>query len=233
MKTSGQDGASRSARRSAADDLPLLDRALAGDTQAFEELVRRNEQRVYRTTLAITASPEDAEEAMQDTFLKAFRSLATFERVSRFSTWLTRIAVNEALQRLRRRRPSVSLDDPGVAADTVLPQRLEPWHANPEKRYAAAELRAHVENAIQGLPPGYRVAFILRDVEELSTEEAAEALGLAIPAFKSRLLRARLMLREALAPRFEQPAFTARLRRAGRKLGRAFARFKPAAPREM
>jgi len=188
------------------DDLPIVDRVLAGDTQAFEELVRRHERRIYRTAFAITGNPEDAEDAMQDTFLKVYQHLGEFQRASRFTTWLTRIAVNEGLQRLRRRRKTESLDDPVMSEEDIMPRQVEDWRDNPEKAYATQEIRQFVEEAIRSLPPAYRVVFVLRDVEELSTEEAAEALGLTISALKSRLLRARLMVREALAARFGRPA---------------------------
>jgi RNA polymerase sigma-70 factor (ECF subfamily) len=214
-------------------DLPLLERILAGEDQAFEDLVRRHERRVYRITLAITGNREDAEEAMQDAFFNVYRHLKEFEGTSRFTTWLTRVAINEALQKLRRRRNTTSLDDPAISDDQLMPQRTDEWHANPEQRYAVQELRQLVEEAIRSLPPAYRVAFTLRDVENLSTEEAAEALGLSIAGLKSRILRARLMVREALAARFERPpslksrmlrarwavqqAVAARFRRAGNR----------------
>ncbi len=191
-------------RSAADDDLPLVDRILAGDAQAFEELVRRHKRRVYRVTIAITGNQEDAEEAMQETFLKAYQRLGDFQRASRFSTWLTRIAINEALQKRRQRRPTESLDEPVMTDEGVMPKQLEDWH-DPERIYAKEEIRKIVEQAIQSLPPIYREAFVLRDVEGLTTEEAAEVVGVAIPAFKSRLLRARLMMREALAARFQRP----------------------------
>ncbi len=184
------------------DDLPIVDRVLAGDTQAFEELVRRHERRVYRTTLAVTSNQEDAEDAMQDTFLKAYQHLGEFQRASRFSTWLTRIAVNEGLQRLRRRRNTESLDELVTSEEEIMPRQVEDWHDNPEELYAKQEIRQFVEEAICSLPPAYRVVFILRDVADLSTEEAAEVLGLTISALKSRVLRARLMMREAFVARF-------------------------------
>ena len=193
------------ARMAPDNDLPLVDRVLAGDAQAFEELVGRHQQRVYRVTMAITGNQEDAEEAMQDTFLKTYRHLGEFQRASKFSTWLTRIAVNEALQKRRRQRITESLDDPTLTDEGVMPKQLEDWRDNPEKIYSKQQIREIVERAIQSLPPIYREAFVLRDVEALTTEQAAEALGIAVPALKSRLLRARLMMREALAGYFQRP----------------------------
>ncbi len=197
------------------EDAPLVERTLEGDQQAYEQLVRKHEKRVFRTTIAILGELADAEEAMQETFLKAYQNLHTFRRDARFTTWLTRIAVNESLQILRRRRDTTSLDAPEAPPQDLRPRRVEEWYANPERRYAAAELKRMVEEAIRALPPAYRVVFLLRDVEELSTEETAEALGLSIPATKSRVLRARLMVREALAAHFEKPpTLRSRLRRA-------------------
>ena len=188
------------------DDLAIVDRVLAGDKEAFGELVRRHERRVYRTTLAVTSNPDDAEDAMQETFLKAFQHLAEFQRASRFSTWLTRIAVNEGLQRLRRRRITDSLDELIASEEEMKPRQVEDWHDNPERLYARQQIREFVEEALRSLPAAYRVAFVLRDIQGLDTEEAAAALGLTISALKSRLLRARLMMREALAGRFQKLA---------------------------
>jgi len=206
------------------EDIPLIDRALAGDTDAFEDLVRRHECRVYRTALALTGNPEDAEEALQDTFLNVFQHLGEFRRDSRFTTWLTRVAINAALQKIRRRRESVSLDDPAVPESLFMPQRFENWRENPEQLYAAEETRRIVEEAMLSLPPAYRVVFVLRDVAEMDTVEAAEVLGLTIAALKSRLLRARLMVREALAARFaERPGLKSQLLQAGMRIREAVA----------
>lgn len=215
--TDTQAEAKPSGRRIPGDeDILLVSRTLAGDTEAFEALVRRHQCRVYRTALALTGNAEDAEEALQDTFLNVFQHLGEFRRDSLFSTWLTRIAINAALQKIRRRRASVSLDDPETSESLFLPQRFENWRENPERLYAAEETRRLVEEAVAALPPAYRVVFVLRDIAEMDTVEAAEALGLTIAALKSRLLRARLMLREALAARFaERPGFKAHLVRAG------------------
>lgn len=186
------------------DDLLLVDRVLAGDQRAFETLVRMHERRVFRVTVAVLGNAEDAEEAMQDTFVKAFRHIGQFRRESRFTTWLTRIAVNEALQKRQARKNTVSLDEVGEAEVKVLPHRSQQWHEDPEKLYGKQEVRAMVEDAIRSLPPIYRETFVLRDVEGLRAEEAAEILGLTLPAIKSRLLRARLLMREALAARLEE-----------------------------
>jgi RNA polymerase sigma-70 factor (ECF subfamily) len=186
------------------DDLALIELVLAGDRRAFEPLVRKHERRVFRVALAVLGNVEDAEDAMQDTFVKAFRHLDQFRRESRFTTWLTRIAVNEALQKRQARKVSVSLDESSDVGSKSLPGRFEPWTSNPEKLYGKQEIRQLVEGAIQALPPIYRETLVLRDIEGMSAEEAAEALGVTVPALKSRLLRARLILRESLSTHFEE-----------------------------
>src|ERR1700756_2583406 len=186
-------------QNAAEEDLRLIERVLGGDRQAFEALVRSHERRVFRITLAVLGQVEDAEDAMQETFIKAYRHLDQFRHESRFTTWLTRIAVNEALQRRQARKESVSLDDSRGVEEQFVPRRFESWRADPEKLYGRQELRRVIETAIQSLPGIYREAFVLRDVEEMTAEEAAEAIGIRVPALKSRLLRARLMIRESLA----------------------------------
>jgi RNA polymerase sigma-70 factor (ECF subfamily) len=203
----------------ALEDRRLVERTLGGDTRAFELLVRRHESRVYRTTIAVTGEAADAEDAMQETFIKAYQHLREFRGDARFTTWLTRIAVNESLQILRRRRPMASLDDPELPLSAVRPRHIEKWGENPEKKYAAQQLREIIEEAIGSLEPPYRVVFVLRELVELSTEETAAALGLSVAAVKSRVLRARLMVREALARRFQQaPTLRARAGRAAAML---------------
>jgi RNA polymerase sigma-70 factor (ECF subfamily) len=186
------------------DDLILVDRVFVGDRRAFESLVRKHERRVFRVTLAVLGNIEDAEEAMQDTFVKTFRHLNQFRRESRFTTWLTRIAVNEAIQKRNARKNFVALAEAETAEEQFTPQRYEPWKSNPEQLYGKQEIHRIVEDAIQSLPEIYREAFVLRDIEEMSAEEAAQALGITVPALKSRLLRARLMMRETLAARLEE-----------------------------
>lgn len=187
------------------DDFVLVERVLTGDRRAFESLVRRHERRVFRVTLAVLGNIEDAEETMQDTFVKAFRHLDQFRKEARFTTWLTRIAVNEAIRKRSARKEFVALAEVGTAGGHFTPKRYESWRSNPEQLYGKQEIHRIVEDAIQSLPEIYREAFVLRDVEELSTEEAAELLGISLPALKSRLVRARLMMREALAEKLEEP----------------------------
>jgi RNA polymerase sigma-70 factor, ECF subfamily len=186
------------------EDLRLIERVLSGDRQAFGALVRSHERRVFRVTLAVLGQVEDAEDAMQDTFIKAYRHLNQFRRESRFTTWLTRIAVNEALQKRQARKEHVSLDESPASQNQEFPRRFEPWAADPEKLYTKQELRELVEKAICSLAAIYREALILCDVEGMSAKEAADVLEVNLPALKSRLLRARLMMREALCTSLEQ-----------------------------
>jgi RNA polymerase sigma-70 factor, ECF subfamily len=196
----------RPASSVASDDEHLLVAAAKrGETNAFEELVRRYEGRIFRLTQNITQNREDAEDAMQEAFLKAYAHLDGFQGDSRFYTWLVRIAANEALMRLRKRKPGqISLDEPVQGETDLMPRELEDWGPSPEQRYAQSELREILSAFIEKLEPEYRIVLVLREIEELSTEETAEALGISIPAVKSRLLRGRLKLREKLSRYFRQ-----------------------------
>lgn len=188
------------------EELTLVRAAKAGDMRAFEELVRRYDRNVFRIAQHITQNREDAEDVVQEAFLKAYGNLSQFQEQSKFYTWLVRIAVNEALMKLRRRRPErmVSLDQDIETEEDSMPREVADWSPNPEQQYSQAELREILGKTIQGLPAGFRTVFVLRDVEGLSTEETAEALGLSVPAVKSRLLRARLQLRERLNKYFKR-----------------------------
>jgi RNA polymerase sigma-70 factor (ECF subfamily) len=188
------------------EELALVQAAKRGDDSAFEELVRRYDRNVFRIAQHITQNREDAEDVVQEAFLKAYGNLAQFQEQSKFYTWLVRIAVNEALMKLRRRRPErmVSLDEEIKTEDDSLPREIADWSPNPEQQYTQSELREILSKTIQGLPPGFRTVFVLRDVEGLSTEETASALDLSVPAVKSRLLRARLQLRERLGRYFQK-----------------------------
>jgi len=188
------------------EELQLVQAAKGGDVSAFEDLVKRYDRNVFRIAQHITQNREDAEDVVQDAFLKAYQNLGQFQGQSKFYTWLVRIAVNEALMRLRRRRPErmVSLDEDVKTEDDSVPREVADWSPNPEQQYSQAELKDILTRTIQGLPASFRTVFVLRDVEGLSTEEAAEALDLSIPAVKSRLLRARLQLRERLSRYFQK-----------------------------
>ncbi len=182
------------------EEMQLVRAAKKGDVGAFEDLVRRYDRNVFRIAQHITQNREDAEDVVQDAFLKAYSNLPQFQEQSKFYTWLVRIAVNEALMKLRRRRPErmVSLDEEVKTEEDSMPREVADWSPNPEQLYSQSELGDILRKTIQGLPAGFRTVFVLRDVEGLSTEETAEALDLSIPAVKSRLLRARLQLRERL-----------------------------------
>jgi RNA polymerase sigma-70 factor (ECF subfamily) len=180
-------------------DFEIVVRVRNGETDAFEELVRKHGRRVYRSLVGILGSPEEAEDALQDAFLKAFQHLPNFEARSRFSTWLVRIAINTGLQRLRSRKEVDSLDEEN---EEFRPRNIQAWTESPEEFYSREELRRLVEKEVMKLPLKYRVALMLRDLEELSTEEAAAALGLSVPGLKARILRGRLMLRESMVPYF-------------------------------
>src|SRR3954466_11007833 len=188
------------------DELALVQAAKAGDVGAFEDLVRRYDRNVFRIAQHITQNREDAEDVVQDAFLKAYQNLKQFQGNSKFYTWLVRIAVNEALMKLRKRKSSktVSMDEDVETEDGSVPREVADWSPNPEQQYRQAELSEILEKTIQGLPMGFRTVFMLRDVEGLSTEETAETLGLSVPAVKSRLLRARLQLRERLNRYFKK-----------------------------
>jgi len=182
-------------------DFEIVERVRNGETDAFEELVRKHGRRVYRSLVGILGSAEEAEDALQDAFLKAFQHLPNFEARSRFSTWLVRIAINTGLQRLRSRKEVDSLDEEN---EEFRPRNIQAWTDTPEEFYSREELRRLVEKEVMKLPLKYRVALVLRDLEELSTEEAAAALGLSIPGLKARILRGRLMLRESMVPYFSK-----------------------------
>src|SRR5437868_8913350 len=190
----------------ASDELALVRAAKAGNIDAFEQLVRRYDRNVFRIAQHITQNREDAEDVVQEAFLKAFQNLQNFQEQSKFYTWLVRIAVNEALMKLRRRRTGklVSLDEDVQTEEDSMPREVADWSPNPEQLYTQAELREILTKTIQGLPSSFRTVFVLRDVEGLSTEETADALDLSIPAVKSRLLRARLQLRERLGRYFQR-----------------------------
>jgi RNA polymerase sigma-70 factor (ECF subfamily) len=164
------------------EELALVQAAKRGDDSAFEELVRRYDRNVFRIAQHITQNREDAEDVVQEAFLKAYGNLAQFQEQSKFYTWLVRIAVNEALMKLRRRKPerTVSLDEEIKTEDDSLPREIADWSPNPEQQYNQSELREILSKTIQGLPPGFRTVFVLRDVEGLSTEETAATLNSSV-----------------------------------------------------
>ena len=182
----------------------LVQAARAGDIEAFGQLVKLYDRNVFRIAQHITHNEEDAQDVVQEAFLKAYTNLEQFQGNSKFYTWLVRIAVNEALMKLRKRRSSktVSLDEDVETEEGSMPREVADWSPNPEQIYGQTELGDILKKTIQGLSPAFRTVFVLRDVEGLSTEETAETLSLSVPAVKSRLLRARLQLRERLGKHF-------------------------------
>ncbi len=188
------------------NEATLVAEAKEGNAEAFTVLMNQYERNIFRLALNITSNKEDAEDVLQESFLKAYTNLGRFQGNSRFYTWLVRIAVNESLMKLRKRRSDrqVSLDEKlETEDDGLLPREIVDWGDNPEQRYAKTEWQEILAEATQTLEPAFRTVFTLRDVEQLSTEETAEALGLSVPAVKSRLLRARLKLRQRLNKYFK------------------------------
>jgi RNA polymerase sigma-70 factor, ECF subfamily len=184
-------------------DIGLVARAQAGDLDAFEVLVRRHTQLIYRALSAILGNPEDAKDAVQDALLSAFKHISGFRGRSKFSTWLVSIARNVAFQRLRGRKNDESLDESALDDDREFrPRQVRDWEDNPEQLHSHSEIQQLVERGIVALPPNYRMVVMLRDIEQLSTDEVARQLELSVPTVKVRLLRGRLMLREWLSPHF-------------------------------
>jgi RNA polymerase sigma-70 factor (ECF subfamily) len=186
-------------------DEELVRRVQQGDQEAFGVLAERHHKNVYWVVEGILHNQADSEEVLQEAFLKAFDHIRDFRGDSRFATWLIRIAINEAHMRLRKYKPGRydSIDEEPDGDREFRPRELTDWRPNPEETFAKEELAGLLNKGIQSLPSLYRQIFLLRDVQHLSTEEAAQALGLTIPAAKTRLLRARLMMREFLAPHFK------------------------------
>jgi RNA polymerase sigma-70 factor (ECF subfamily) len=189
-----------------AEERAIIARARAGDESAFTQLVTEHSARVHGALRRFGLNPQEADEVAQEVFLRAWRGLPRFEERSRFSTWLYRIAFNEAQRRLARRSPAPASSGPGDEdAIAALPDAIG---AGPEGRALDRELEEVVEQALAELPADLRAAVVLRDLEGLSTEEAAEVSGIRQPAFKSRLHRGRMQLRALLEPylRLEQAA---------------------------
>ena len=184
-------------------DAELVAQAQSGNLEAFEELIRRHTQMIYRALIAILGDEAEAQDAMQETLLSAFKHIGGFEGRSKFSTWLVSIARNAALQRLRSRRDTESLDQSDTDEERDFrPRQIAAWRENPEQSHSRTEMRQLVEKGLLRLPAKYRVIVMLRDIEQLSTDDVARQLGLSVPAVKTRLLRGRLMLREWLSPHF-------------------------------
>ena len=189
----------------AADDMQLVDRVRVGDEEAVRILVKRYNQRLFRAARAIVRDDGEAEDIVQETYVRAFTALSSFRGEARLSTWLTKIALNEALGRVRRRRPSVGLDE--LDAENVrpggqlimFPSALIP--ADPEVELARRQVRGMLERAVDELPDAFRTVFVLREIEGMSGEETAEYLSIRPETVKTRLHRARKLLRATIEAR--------------------------------
>ncbi|MBN2575267.1 MAG: sigma-70 family RNA polymerase sigma factor [Deltaproteobacteria bacterium] len=192
------------------DDI-LVERARRKDEAAFEELVGRYEEKLYRLAMRFVRNETDAQEILQEAFLSAWRNLPTFEGRAQFGSWMYRVTANAALMLLRgrNRHPEVGVDDvePHALEDAVAESGQtargnSDWAGRADEQLHSQQLRQHIQASVDRLPDGLRTVFLLRDVEELSTEDTAELLGLSVPAVKTRLHRARLILREAIGRHF-------------------------------
>jgi len=185
----------------------LVADARAGNGDAFAALLSQYDTRLFRLALRITGNQQDAADALQEALLKAYKGIVGFRGESRFYTWIVRIVLNEGLMKLRERRRDfmVSVDEPiQTDDDNFMPREIEDWGDNPEQTYSKTEFDAILNQNLDQLEPTLRIVFLLRDVEGFSIEETARTLGLSIAAVKTRLLRARLKLRERLTKYFKQ-----------------------------
>jgi RNA polymerase sigma-70 factor (ECF subfamily) len=178
-------------------DEAIVTRVVAGEIALFELLMRRHNQRVYRTIRSVIRNEAEVEDAMQQTYVNAYRNLAQFAGDAKFSTWLLKIALHEAFARRRRKSFVIAESDCGEPCEDAM-SNVESSSQTPEADAANAELKAILERHIADLHENYRVVFVMRDVEGLSTEETAQALDVSTDVVKTRLHRARTMLRDAL-----------------------------------
>jgi RNA polymerase sigma-70 factor, ECF subfamily len=191
-------------------ELELIDRVQRGENQLFYELVRPYERRVFAAAMAILRNESDAEDVAQEAMLKALRAIRQFRADARFSTWLIQITVNEALMRRRKDRNGVmeAIDDRRDEESDYAPRDFADWREIPSEALERKEVRQRLAHALASLDRKYREVFVLRDMEQLNIQETAEALGISIASVKTRLLRARLMLRDLLAAGWEQGWFS-------------------------
>lgn len=178
-----------------------LDALRAGDRVEFARLVEANYEMIYRLAIRMVNDPQDAEDILQETFLKAYRHLKGFDGRSRLSTWLYRIATNEALMFLRRKKlDTISIDEtPDMADDDQEPMQIVDWCCMPEEEMMSSEAKSYLDQAVGKLAPNLRVVFVLRDIQGLDTQEVSQVLDLSETAVKTRLSRARMQLREELS----------------------------------
>jgi RNA polymerase sigma-70 factor, ECF subfamily len=189
------------------NETALVAEAQAGNPNAFAALMGQYESHVYRLALNITQNPQDAEDALQDAFLKAYTHLGEFRGDSLFSTWLVRIATNEALTKIRKRPPesrTSSAESGGSDQEASRPREIKDNNDNPEERYGKTELLEILSEAIESLDVSLRMVFVLRDIQSFSTEDTARLLGLSEAAVKTRLMRARMKLRQRLNAWFKR-----------------------------
>ena len=207
------------ARVTPSDELDLVHAAQNGDISAFEQLVARYDRKLLRIAQHVTHNREDAQDAVQEAFWKAFQHLGNFREDSQFSTWLIRIALNQALMKLRKQRTTkeVSLDEDFQAEGEILPREVTDWAPNPEELYRASELRVILTKTLGELKPALRTVFVLRDIEGLSILQTAEVMDLSQSAVKARLFRARLQLRERLNKYFSKHNAPARVELASKQ----------------
>ena len=188
----------------------LLAEVQRGQTELFYELVRPYERRVYAAAMAILRNETDAEDAAQEAMLKALANIRKFRGESRFSTWLIQITVNEALMRRRRERTRImeAIDDRREEEGEYTPRDFADWREIPSEVLERKEVRQKLAEALSSLDPKYREVFVLRDMEQLNIQETADVLGISVASVKTRLLRARLMLRDLLAGGWERGWFS-------------------------
>ncbi|PYQ40834.1 MAG: RNA polymerase subunit sigma-70 [Acidobacteria bacterium] len=191
-------------------ELELIDRVQRGENSLFYELVRPYERRVFAAAMAILRNESDAEDVAQEAMLKALRAIRQFRADARFSTWLIQITVNEALMRRRKDRNGVmeAIDDRRDEESDYAPRDFADWREIPSEALERKEVRQRLAQALASLDRKYREVFVLRDMEQLNIQETADALGISIASVKTRLLRARLMLRDLLAAGWEQGWFS-------------------------
>lgn len=196
----------KKASRTPQDELALLERVCAGDKHLFYELIQPYERSVYIAAYSVLQNEADAEEVAQEAFLKAFSHLTTFRRESKFSTWLIQIAVNEARMKRRKDRKGLyeSIDQQHTDDEgDYFPRDFADWREIPSESLQRNELRRALQKALASLDEKYREVFVMRDIQNLSITETAQALGITEASVKTRLLRARLQMRDALAPGFD------------------------------
>jgi RNA polymerase sigma-70 factor, ECF subfamily len=189
------------------DDLTLVRATQRGHASAFEKLVSKYDHKLLRIAQSVTPNREEAEAAVQDAFCNAYQRLDQFEASAKFSTWLIRILLNEALVKVERLQTAEeeSLDRDSQRDSDIFPKDVADWSPNPKELYSSAAFREILIQCLLRLPPAQRIVFVLRDIEDLSIDDIGEALGLSPVAVKARLLRARLQLRETLTRYFKKP----------------------------